>query len=65
MSSQTVVEIDFPSGTRYYSFRGIASPNDYFGQAFSDAPVGYWRLGEASGTTAEDVSGHEKDGTYA
>ena len=28
------------------------------------APVGYWRLGEASGTTMTDSSGNAHDGTY-
>lgn len=31
----------------------------------SDAPVGYWRLGETSGTTAADSSGNGRNGTYA
>jgi DNA-binding beta-propeller fold protein YncE len=30
----------------------------------ADAPVGYWRLGESSGTTAIDSSGHANNGTY-
>lgn len=38
--------------------------------AVSDAvlalsPEGYWRLGETSGTTAADTSGHSRDGTYS
>jgi hypothetical protein len=28
------------------------------------APAGYWKLGEASGTTAADSSGHSRTGTY-
>jgi len=31
----------------------------------SDKPTGYWRLGEASGTTAADSSGNAKTATYA
>jgi len=31
----------------------------------SDAPRGYWRLGETSGTTATDASGQGRHGTYA
>lgn len=27
-------------------------------------PVGYWRLGEATGASAADISGEEHDGTY-
>ncbi|GEM_PF-1525877 len=30
-----------------------------------DNPVGYWRLGETTGTTAGDSSGNSRDGTYS
>jgi RHS repeat-associated protein len=30
----------------------------------NDGPLGYWRLGEASGTTAADESGNSNDGMY-
>jgi hypothetical protein len=30
----------------------------------ADAPAGYWRLGESSGTVAVDSSGHANTGTY-
>lgn len=30
----------------------------------ADSPVGYWRLGETSGTTAKDISGSGLNGTY-
>jgi hypothetical protein len=30
----------------------------------ADGPIAYWRLGEASGTTAVDSSGHAQTGTY-
>lgn len=30
----------------------------------ADNPVGYWRLGESSGTTAVDSSGNGRNGTY-
>jgi len=30
----------------------------------ADAPAGYWRLGESSGTTASDASGNARHGTY-
>src|SRR5262249_38620408 len=37
----------------------------YTGVVLSDAPVAYWRLGEAAGsTTAADASGHGVTGTY-
>ena len=32
---------------------------------FADAPIGYWRLGERSGTTATDASGNHQDATYS
>ena len=30
----------------------------------ADNPLGYWRLGETSGTTAADSSGHDRNGAY-
>lgn len=35
----------------------------YAQQVLADAPVGYWRLGEASGTVAADASGNAHPGT--
>lgn len=37
----------------------------YAGQVLADAPTGYWRLGDLSGTTTVDASGHGFDGLYA
>lgn len=37
----------------------------YSGGIGSDAPLAYYRLGEASGTSAADSSGHGYTGTYA
>jgi hypothetical protein len=36
----------------------------YQTETLADSPVGFWRLGEASGTTAADASGNGRDGTY-
>jgi hypothetical protein len=36
----------------------------YETEILADSPVGYWRLGEASGTTAADASGNGYTGTY-
>lgn len=36
----------------------------YSGIVRGNAPVGYWRLGETSGTTADDSSTDNQDGTY-
>lgn len=33
-------------------------------EILADAPVGYWRLGETSGTSAADASGNGNAGTY-
>jgi RHS repeat-associated protein len=44
-----------PTGTSY----GYAST------ILSDAPVAYWRLGEAAGTSATDATGNGISGTYA
>ncbi len=37
---------------------------DYRQTVLDDGPVGYWRLGEASGTNANDETANNKDGTY-
>ena len=42
----------------------IAPATTYVAVVGSDAPAGYWRLGEASGTTLTDSSGHANNGTY-
>lgn len=42
-----------------------APPTAYSGAVLADAPLGYWRLGEASGTTMVDSSGNGRNGTYA
>lgn len=36
----------------------------YSSEVLADTPVGYWRLGEQSGTTASDSSGNARNGTY-
>lgn len=36
----------------------------YTGTVLNDNPIGYWRLGEPSGTTAYDASGNGYHGTY-
>ena len=36
---------------------------EYETEVLSDAPVGYWRLGEPSGGTAYDSSGNQRNGT--
>jgi hypothetical protein len=36
----------------------------YVSEVLADSPLAYWRLGEASGTTAADASGNGRDGTY-
>jgi hypothetical protein len=43
----------------------VASANGpYRNQVAADFPSFYWRLGEASGTTAADATGHNRTGTY-
>jgi hypothetical protein len=36
---------------------------DYSAAVLADSPVGYWRLGEFSGTNADDSSGNGRDGS--
>lgn len=35
----------------------------YQSEVLADSPVGYWRLGETSGTNFDDISGNNNDGT--
>lgn len=46
-------------------FRQQASSLNYAAAVLADAPVGYWHLGETSGTTAADSSGNSHNATYA
>ncbi len=38
--------------------------NEYANRVLADSPLGYWRLGENSGSVAVDSSGNGNDGTY-
>lgn len=40
------------------------SPQLYRDTILSLSPMGYWRLGETSGSTATDISGNNRNGTY-
>lgn len=37
---------------------------DYANRVLAHSPTGLWMLDETSGTTAADISGHSRDGTY-
>jgi PKD repeat protein len=50
--------------TRQVTVTVPAGPADTYGKAvYADGPRIYWRLGEVSGTVAEDASGVNSDGT--
>jgi RHS repeat-associated protein len=40
-------------------------PANYADTVKLDGPAGYWRLGETSGTVAQDASGNGRNGTYS
>jgi hypothetical protein len=42
----------------------VQASDQYSSVVLAKGPVGYWRLGEASGPTAADASGNGYDGTY-
>ncbi|MGW3607074.1 LamG-like jellyroll fold domain-containing protein [Micromonospora sp. NPDC005161] len=42
----------------------VTGQSSYAAQVLADKPVGYWRLGERSGTSAEDSSGTGNPGAY-
>src|SRR5262250_3258382 len=44
--------------------RTVRASDQYSSVVLAKGPVGYWRLGEASGPTASDASGNGYDGTY-
>jgi hypothetical protein len=41
-----------------------AAASSYVSTVLADAPVGYWRIGEPSGTVMNDSSGNARHGTY-
>lgn len=47
----------------YFYAKGAAAAS-YSAEVLADSPVGYWILGDASGTTATDSSGNGNHGTY-
>src|SRR5207248_9904167 len=51
----TVTLADGDGGTTTTSFTNSIG---YSGVILGDQPIGYWRLGETSGTTAVDATGH-------
>jgi hypothetical protein len=58
------VDVHNPVGTTSASATlAVVTPSGYAAAVIADNPVGYWRLGEASGPTALDSWG-ANDGTY-
>jgi RHS repeat-associated protein len=51
------------SGSHARSARSAQSAS-YADIVLADSPAAYWRLGESSGSTAADASGHADNGTY-
>jgi len=47
-----------------FSFSNGPCMENYYGAVLLDSPIGYWRLGESSGTSAADSSGNGLTGTY-
>jgi hypothetical protein len=43
----------------------VTPTNSYDTEVLADTPWGYWKLDETSGSTAEDSSGNNRDGTYS
>ncbi|MDQ3866797.1 MAG: DNRLRE domain-containing protein, partial [Actinomycetota bacterium] len=48
-----------------YAYQWRRCVTSYANAVRADAPVGYWRVGESSGTTAADTSGKGNTGTYS
>ncbi|MDQ3787856.1 MAG: hypothetical protein M3422_11495 [Actinomycetota bacterium] len=49
----------------YDNLGRLARTSGYQGAVKPEVPVAHWRLGETSGTTAVDVSGNGRNGTYS
>ncbi|MGH3133820.1 MAG: LamG-like jellyroll fold domain-containing protein, partial [Gaiellaceae bacterium] len=43
----------------------VGAGSSYSGLVLGDSPASYWRLGEASGTSAEDATSANRDGAYS
>ncbi len=58
--------LNVPAAATTYTatYTGTCRATTYSAAALADAPAVYWRLGEATGTTAADGSGHAQPGTY-
>ena len=52
--------VDQGSAVVFYESSAVS----YADTVLADAPAGYWRFGEATGTAALDSSGHANTGTY-
>jgi hypothetical protein len=52
------------SGTSTATFTAQGGGTSYSQTVLADSPAAYWRLGEASGTTAADASGNGRTGSY-
>ena len=48
-----------------YAYQWLRCGSNYQASVRADGPVGYWRFGESSGTSAADLSGNVNTGTYA
>src|SRR5690606_24456406 len=53
-----IIEYAPPTGTLTGTVTDASGDADYAASVLADAPVGYWRFGETSGTTATDMIGN-------
>lgn len=52
------------NGSVYLAREDVVAADPYADQVKALSPYGYWRLGDASGTTMTDSSGNARNGTY-
>lgn len=65
-ATKALVAIVFFHTATLQTVPAVAAPNEYAAAVSADNPIGYWRLGEAAGSTsAADASGHGNNGTYS
>lgn len=65
-TSSFTVAVDSSDGQTATSAQSVAVAGaSYDDVVLSDAPIGYWKLDEASGTVATDSSGNGRHGSYS
>ena len=60
----TTTAASWTSASYYGLGYNCSTSNSYQSAVLANSPIGFWSLGETSGTTAYDLSGNSNNGTY-